>query len=167
MCIPIFPNGAHPTGRVPFRPTSPFPYDNCYHWASMKPSVRVHVREEGFDATEAIRLSGGDMVDMMSLFSSDRGHGKRALLARGQSASVPSGCTSELESSSSPLPTTEQRQDATASDEPDIFDPPTKDFRDPEFVPLVHLWLDLEANLKQEDIGDPVDLYRERFAITR
>ena len=161
MCIPIHPNETHPTGRTPACPTSPFPYDNCYHWACMKLDLRVHVTEEGYDKTQAIRLPAGDMVDMTSLFSSDRGRGRRALLARKQAAPT---------SPSTPAPATqasEQMKDATVGAEADIFEPPTKDFKDPEYIPLVHLWLDLPANLKQEDIGDPVDLYRERFAITR
>ena len=36
-----------------------------------------------------------------------------------------------------------------------------------ELVPLVHLWLDLEATLKEEDIPDPSGLFEERDAIVR
>ncbi|KAM5537907.1 hypothetical protein V8D89_008383 [Ganoderma adspersum] len=158
MCIPIHPNETHPTGRAPAHPSSPFPYNNCYHWACTKLDLRVHVTEEGFDKTRAIRLPAGDMVDMTSLFSTDRGRGKRALLARKHAAPT---------SPSAPAPaTSEPSKDATVGAEADVFEPPTKDFKDPEYIPLVHLWLDLPANLEQEDIGDPVDLYRERFAIT-
>ena len=167
MCVPIFPNEAHPTGRAPVRPTSLFPYDNCYHWASMKMELRIHAREEGFETTEAIRLGGRDMVDMTSLFSSDRGRGKRALLARQQAAPATSDASS-VQGSALP-PTTEQPNDTTAPGEVDVFGPPTKDPKDPEFIPLVHLWLDLPANLRQEHIqvGDPVNLYKEGFAITK
>ena len=127
--------------------------------------LRIRAREEGFDTTQAIRLGGRDMADMTSLSSSDRGRGKRALLARQQAASTVSDGSSAQ--GSALLSTAEQLKDTTASGEVDVFEPPTKDFKDPEFIPLVLLWLDLPANLKQEDIGDPVDLYKERFAITR
>ncbi|RPD57879.1 hypothetical protein L226DRAFT_575923 [Lentinus tigrinus ALCF2SS1-7] len=36
-----------------------------------------------------------------------------------------------------------------------------------EFQPLVHLWLDIEAHLKQEDIVSPVHFYEEIDAITQ
>ncbi|KAI1790362.1 hypothetical protein LXA43DRAFT_891074 [Ganoderma leucocontextum] len=164
MCVPIFPNEVHPTGRAPVRPNSPFPYDNCYHWAGMKLDLRVHAREEGFDNARAIRLPAGDRVDMRALLGMDRGRAKCTQLAREEAVSTPPDHASTPESS--PPSTNEQANDATASGEVDIFAPP-EDFEDPEYIPLVHFWLDLPANLKQEDIGDPVDLYRERFAIMR
>ncbi|KAM5537904.1 hypothetical protein V8D89_008380 [Ganoderma adspersum] len=160
MCVPIFPNEAHPAGRPPARPSSAFPYDNCYHWAGLDLDVRVLAREEGFDNSRAIRLPAGEQLDMDSQFRPDLGRAKRARLAREQAASIPPDHTALLESSPPP-PAVE---DVATPTEADIFEPP-EDFRDPEHIPLVHLWLDVADNLKQEDIGDPIDLYRERFAI--
>lgn len=167
MCAPIFPNETHPSGRPSVRPDGVFPYNNCYHWAAMDLDVRVQAREDGFDHTRAIELSAGEQLDMAMLFRPDLGRAKRTQMAREQAASKLPDRASAPESSS-PLPTAEHPKDpdVAASDEVDIFQPPV-DFEDPEYVPLVHLWLDLEDNLKQEDIGDPVDLYRERLAIIR
>ncbi|KAM5537900.1 hypothetical protein V8D89_008376 [Ganoderma adspersum] len=171
MCVPIFPNESHPTGRHPVRPDGKFPYDNCYHWAGLDMDVRVHAREAGFDDTRAIRLPPGDWVDMSSTLDLDQGRAMCTRFARQQavsdSCSSDKALASALESSS--LHASEQQggtaPSARASGEVDIFEPPV-DFEDPEYMPLAHLWLDLPANLKQEDIGDPIDLYRERFAIT-
>lgn len=127
--------------------------------------VRVHAREEGFDNKHAIRLPVRERTEMESLFRSDLGNAKRTRLAREAAASGPHADVSAREPSSAPL-TTEERKDTAASDEDDVFQRP-EDFEDPEYIPFVHLWLDLEANLKREDIGDPVDLYRERFVIMR
>ncbi|KAI1790361.1 hypothetical protein LXA43DRAFT_511652 [Ganoderma leucocontextum] len=162
MCVPIFPNESHPAGRTSVRPNGPFPYDNCYHWAAMALDVRVHAREEGFDNTRAIRLSVGEQMDMEELLGPDLGRAKRTRLACEQVVSAPPAHVSTPESS--PPSPSDLTNDATAPDEVDIFEPP-EDFRDPEYIPLVHLWLDLPAGLKQEDIGNPVNLYKERFAI--
>lgn len=165
MCVPIFPNEAHPTGRPSVRPGSSFPYDNCYHWAGMDLEVRVRAREEGFDNTRAIRLPAGQQLDMDAHFRQDLGRAKRTQLAHEQADSVPldHSSGSGFQVSSSP-PDARQSEDGAA--EVDVFEPP-EDFEDPEYIPLVDLWLDVAENLKQEDIGNPVDLYRERFAIMR
>ncbi len=34
-------------------------------------------------------------------------------------------------------------------------------------LPLVDLWLDLTDNLKQEDIPNPLDFFKERDAVVR
>ncbi|PIL33722.1 hypothetical protein GSI_04347 [Ganoderma sinense ZZ0214-1] len=157
MCVPIFPNEAHPAGRPPIRPGSAFPYDNCYHWAGLDLDVRVRRREEGFDNTRAIRLPAGQQLDLDAQFRPDLGRAKQTRLAREKVASV----RPALETSSEPS-VPEQPEDVT--NEVDIFEPP-EDFEDPEYIPLVDLWLDVADNLKQEDIGDLVDLYRERFEV--
>ncbi|KAI9063909.1 hypothetical protein FKP32DRAFT_1530492, partial [Trametes sanguinea] len=57
MCVPIFPNTAHPTGRTPLQsnPKGRFPYSNCYHWYQPVISgVRVRARPEEFDETNAV-----------------------------------------------------------------------------------------------------------------
>ncbi|PIL33730.1 hypothetical protein GSI_04355 [Ganoderma sinense ZZ0214-1] len=164
MCVPIFPNEAHPAGRTSARPATPFPYDNCYHWAGLDLDVRVRAREEGFDKTHATRLPAGEQIDMDTQLRRDLGRAKRTRLAREQAASVPPSDHPSALESLSPPPGSEVPAHVVASDEADIFEPP-EDFEDPEYMPLVDLWLNLVDNLKQEDIGDPVDLYRERFAI--
>ena len=162
MCVPIFPNETHPAGRPPVRPGSVFPYDNCYHWAGLKLDVRVRAREERFDNTRAIRLPAGQKLDMDLQFRPDLGRAKRTRLAREEAASIPLDHATPAESSPPPPPA----KDVTTLGETDIFEPP-EDFQDPEYMPLVDLWLDVAENVKQEDIGNPVDLYRERFAIMR
>ncbi|OSC97335.1 hypothetical protein PYCCODRAFT_1355082, partial [Trametes coccinea BRFM310] len=56
MCIPIYPNIAHPTGRPPLRPEGVFPFNHCYHWLDNILQVRVLSRPEGFDETNAVKL---------------------------------------------------------------------------------------------------------------
>ena len=45
-----------------------------------------------------------------------------------------------------------------------IFGDPSGDI---EFQPLVRLWLDLEAHLKQDDIPSPIHFYEEVDGISR
>ncbi|EIW54308.1 uncharacterized protein TRAVEDRAFT_85247, partial [Trametes versicolor FP-101664 SS1] len=60
MCIPIFPNMSHPTGRAPLPSERPFPYGNCYHWIDESVVIRVRARPEGFDETNAIKIPARD-----------------------------------------------------------------------------------------------------------
>ncbi|KAI0351941.1 hypothetical protein OH77DRAFT_1362833, partial [Trametes cingulata] len=41
MCIPIYPNTAHPAGRPPLQTNPEFPFPNCYHWFATSVDVRV------------------------------------------------------------------------------------------------------------------------------
>ncbi len=156
MCVAIFPNEGHPTGRVPVPVRQLLPLG----WLEVE-LARTH---EG----EGFRQGAGDPAAGERHGRHDLAvqRGKRALSACEQDAPVPVPADSALPFSPPPS-TIERPKDGTTSGEADIFEAPTKDFKDPEFIPLVHLWLDLPANLKQEDIGDPVELYRERFAVTR
>ena len=163
MCVPIFPNETHPSGRPSIYPGSPFPYDNCYHWAGLNLDVRVRAREDGFDNTRAIRLPAGQKLDMDAHFRADLGRARRTRLAREEAVFLPPDHGAPSSESSSMPPVAEK---FATPGEVDIFEPP-EDAKDPEYIPLFHLWLDIADNLKQEDIGDPVDLYRERFAIMR
>ena len=45
-----------------------------------------------------------------------------------------------------------------------IFGDPT---HDTELFPLVDLWFELTDRLKQEDIPDPMELYRERDEVVK
>ncbi|KAM5537895.1 hypothetical protein V8D89_008371 [Ganoderma adspersum] len=164
MCVPIFPNEAHPAGRASVRPDGVFPYDNCFHWAGLDLDVRVRAREGGFDNTGAIALPVRQQMDLEALLAPDLGRARRTRSTRGQAVSVPPNHVSTPTQSPSPPLTAEQPEDVAGSSETNIFEPP-EDLQDPEYTPPVELWLDLADNLKQEDIGDPVDLYKERFAI--
>lgn len=64
MCIPTFPNLNHPNGRAPLPSERPFPYGNCYHWIDESVVIRVRARQEGFDETNAIKITARDEVLM-------------------------------------------------------------------------------------------------------
>ncbi|OJT11022.1 hypothetical protein TRAPUB_12476 [Trametes pubescens] len=66
MCIPIFPNSTHPTGRAPVPSERPFPYGNCYYWIDESVVIRVRARPEGFDETNVMKISARNEV-LMSL----------------------------------------------------------------------------------------------------
>ncbi|KAL1945508.1 hypothetical protein VTO73DRAFT_2359 [Trametes versicolor] len=71
MCIPIFPNLNHPTGRAPLPSERPFPYGNCYHWIDESFVIRVRARPEGFDETNAIKIPARDEVLMSVAWGED------------------------------------------------------------------------------------------------
>ncbi|KAI0327934.1 hypothetical protein GY45DRAFT_1327006 [Cubamyces sp. BRFM 1775] len=70
MCIPIYPNTAHPHEREPVRPEPEglFPYGNCYHWFETTANVRVRSRPEEFDETHAVTLPAMGYVKMQQAF---------------------------------------------------------------------------------------------------
>ncbi|KZT01195.1 uncharacterized protein LAESUDRAFT_731406 [Laetiporus sulphureus 93-53] len=41
MCVPIFPNTEHPLSRDNLRPSTPFPFPNCYQYNSVQCTVRI------------------------------------------------------------------------------------------------------------------------------
>ena len=71
MCIAIYPNESHPTGRPPLHPTPGFPYTNCYHWIDTSMDVRVCARPNGFDVDDAIILPVEDEIDMQEFWGID------------------------------------------------------------------------------------------------
>ncbi|OJT06559.1 hypothetical protein TRAPUB_2636 [Trametes pubescens] len=71
MCIPIYPNSNHPTGRAPIHPETPFPYGNCYHWLNNNIHILVRSRVDGFDETNAVQISGKTEGFMGRTFSDD------------------------------------------------------------------------------------------------
>ncbi|RPD57878.1 hypothetical protein L226DRAFT_472381 [Lentinus tigrinus ALCF2SS1-7] len=73
MCIPIFPNTAHPGGREPVRPKPerPFPYDNCYHWSFTDTKIRVIASPEGFNARIAVKLDAYEDTRREKFFARD------------------------------------------------------------------------------------------------
>ena len=40
-------------------------------------------------------------------------------------------------------------------------------YADVEPLPLVHLWIDMPSQVKQEDISSPVDFFKERDAMVK
>lgn len=71
MCIPIFPNLNHPTNREPVRPERPLPYGNCYHWIDHTIEIRVRARPEGFDESNAVRITPRTQSKMDRMFTND------------------------------------------------------------------------------------------------
>ncbi|KAL7277705.1 hypothetical protein ACG7TL_008640 [Trametes sanguinea] len=71
MCIPIYPNTVHPTGRPPLRPEGVFPFKDCYHWLDNILQVRVRSRPEGFDETNAVKLSVDSICDLEEIWLED------------------------------------------------------------------------------------------------
>ena len=56
MCMPIFPNTSHPSGRLPVRPVADFPYSNCYQWfcSDMQYNVRIKNEKGQFGMVEKV-----------------------------------------------------------------------------------------------------------------
>ncbi|KAI0690768.1 hypothetical protein C8T65DRAFT_618209, partial [Cerioporus squamosus] len=74
MCVPIFPNTDHPTGRTPVRTVPEFPFFNCYHWFGPDISLKVRIKNGTYALTEDpryIRLDTGDYVDMEIIHQQD------------------------------------------------------------------------------------------------
>ncbi|KAJ8463621.1 hypothetical protein ONZ51_g10142 [Trametes cubensis] len=108
LCIPIFPNTSHPTGREPVKPEPEglFPYDNCYHWYDAEMvDVRVRARPEEFDETNAVTLSVDMRVDMETAWEKE--FSRIVQIQRTGQAEVPTKANPPREQPtlSSPVPT--------------------------------------------------------------
>lgn len=73
MCIPIYPNTSHPSGRAAVHTEPPFPYDNCYHWSSARDvGVRVRPRQTGhFDDDIAVKTRIRDERELWRMVARD------------------------------------------------------------------------------------------------
>ena len=71
MCIPIFPNEAHPTGRAALHTEPVFPFSGCYLWTFAETGVRVAPRAEGWKPREAVLLPPIQRVEMNLLWDLD------------------------------------------------------------------------------------------------
>ena len=71
MCMPIFPNVTHPTGRPALHTEPTFPYSGCYIWTFAETQVRVAEREEGWKTREAVRLPPIHEVKMQRTWGLD------------------------------------------------------------------------------------------------
>ncbi|KAL1945496.1 hypothetical protein VTO73DRAFT_2347 [Trametes versicolor] len=197
MCIPIYPNTNHPTGRAPIRPRRPFPYGNCYHWNDNTIHIRVRARPEGFDETNAVKISARTELLIGKLFMEDILRARKtavlqeSLLEVAPRPSIVRGredaaviasmiyapsvyCGRELldgDGASISSEWSRSRESAEVLNSNfdnflgmDIFAGPDEDLA---LVPLVDLWPDLAATLKEEDIASPLDLQKEIEAIQR
>ena len=189
MCTPIFPNTIHPLGRRPLvpEPLGSFPYTNCYHWPDMQIDLRVLARPEGFAREKAVKLPAEESLRLSMCLAEDKSKHFSAIKARHLSkvggADVP--CSSgdhpsnvrdrvlEVLENNDTHSTRTSSSDYSASwsgsAESDnmmdgFFGDPTQNL---EILPLVHLWVDMAATLKQDEIADPRDMYEERDAIVR
>ncbi|KAH9834769.1 uncharacterized protein C8Q71DRAFT_859134 [Rhodofomes roseus] len=71
MCIPIFPETEHPLSRAPLQPSRPFPFPNCYQYASAVVPVRIPNIPECYDHKDAISLSARETIHRDMYFCED------------------------------------------------------------------------------------------------
>ena len=71
MCLPIFPNETHPTGRPALHTEPVFPFPGCYHWAFADTGVRVLPKADGWKPREAVLLPPIQRVKMNQIWNVD------------------------------------------------------------------------------------------------
>ncbi|KAI0629485.1 hypothetical protein C8Q77DRAFT_1065328 [Trametes polyzona] len=91
MCVPIFPNTDHPTGRPAVRSERLFPFPHCYHWIDTNTIIRVRQKPGGYDDSTVIELSPEEHVALTNRFSDDYVRISRLLRKQDESAQVASG----------------------------------------------------------------------------
>ncbi|KAH9892022.1 hypothetical protein C8Q73DRAFT_650259, partial [Cubamyces lactineus] len=64
MCVPIYPNTKHPSGRPPVHASPEFPVPNCCHWFGPDYECDVRVIEGVFPEEETTKLPGKGHVRM-------------------------------------------------------------------------------------------------------
>ncbi|RPD56375.1 hypothetical protein L226DRAFT_468667 [Lentinus tigrinus ALCF2SS1-7] len=177
LCIPIFPNNGHPDGRVPL-PTEPlFPFDNCYFWSGLTMDVRIHARPEKFDWDETILLPAGLVhCQWQDYQSADMARQSRAREARQPQPDL-QGHAVDTTTATGPADDTNSVYEDTiysstsgASEYPDTLDEMfgfSSSWKEVELQPLFHLWCDVAANMKQDEIPSPDHLFEERDAIVK
>ena len=190
MCIPIFPNTNHPTGRESLQPSPEglFPYDNCYHWFQPKlVDVRIKARPEMFDETNAVSISVRTRIrTLMRLLDEDddkmyaRIQKMRQESATiqpppenapnaSQSVDISGSCDAVREvpvdlkdADVSSLCSARSSHSNHSLDNLAAMDIFSGPNDDVELVPLVDLWIsELGDHLKQEDIPDPQEMHAE------
>ncbi|KAH9935161.1 uncharacterized protein BXZ73DRAFT_100548 [Epithele typhae] len=166
MCTPIFPNTAHPTGRAPIRPDPAFPLANCAHWAGPDAALCVRVKRGRYARAEAVELPDDEYLRL------ERDRAEDAFRARSIAAEVavklersstPSSlCSSSTTSLSS---SSMGSWDDLADFDYDLFEPregPRKCH-----IPVVNIWLDIEAHLPPGHVPDPVEFMRQHEAVSQ
>ncbi|RPD57931.1 hypothetical protein L227DRAFT_551440 [Lentinus tigrinus ALCF2SS1-6] len=71
MVVPIAPNCFHPHGRKPVHSTPPFPLANCFHWVENDVTVRIRMREDGFEHNGSFKVNFDEHLAMMRSFEED------------------------------------------------------------------------------------------------
>lgn len=56
MVVPIYSNTSHAGGRASVQSTTPFPFDNCYHWLESMATVRLRRKADLFDEASAVQI---------------------------------------------------------------------------------------------------------------
>lgn len=196
MCTPIYPNNKHPAGREPLRPEKPFPYTNCSHWCNTL-EIEIHVlpRPELFNEDQAIQLSYDKQMRFDSHQFEDLLRSRRSLssstepppppppLPRTKTeppapavASDPSAAKLTLVTSASSRSSSRSsasrsvmsgESDMNSVDEIMAMDIFTGSNTDLDLLPLCELWLDMAAQLKEEDIPSPAGFFKERDEIVK
>ncbi|KAI0350638.1 hypothetical protein OH77DRAFT_1524768 [Trametes cingulata] len=171
MCIPIYPNTNHPTGRAPVHPETLFPFTNCSHWVGWDLERKVRVLEGNYPDELSVKLSSRQHVDMESYCGED--------LTRSHQAKMKHGGQTEVEQ-----PIAEEEPAASSTDEAslaqiselsecssgslediDIFGLEPRD--DDELLPVVKVWLDLAGHFADKDIPNPRGFVEESEAVIR
>lgn len=184
MCIPIFPNETHPSGRPALRTQPAFPYSGCYIWTFAETDVRVVSRAEGWKPEEAVLLPGSQRVKMNQFWDLDYAQIERAP-ATGRPQNRNEGktyvildfdailiftafdyekATCEVNSDSS-SETSSCRAESVGRSGMIGFRLPTAEVA--ELDPVVELWYELTEHLNDEDIPHPSELYAETDRIVR
>ena len=193
MCIPIFPAVHHPTGRPPFRPQPDFPFSNCYHWSGPEMNLDLHIKNGEFprekgeytwlpdrDAVILQDLCGDDTCEMYTNIAC-----REHKLAGGGAPSVHSEAPFDsgnvfdtdaqlvlevsqappFDNSSSFSSGRSRSMDRSywSDDEEVEIDPFALDKR--ACAPVVQIWLDLAAQLQEDEIPNPMDFLRHHQAL--
>lgn len=193
MCLPVYPNSTHPSGREPLRPRQPFPYNNCYHWIAMEMDIRVLARpEEHFDLRLATTLPPREQLRMNHQWTDD--HCRRKEMApicydAAIHPADPTGSPSLTEerdlvrdghTTLDPCPDSESlahscssRSCISGESDVDSVEAIWHVFgnsqigQDLTLLPLFELWEDVGAHLTEDEIPNPTGLFEERDAMIR
>ena len=69
--MPISPNTQYLKSRSPVTPQPSFPFGNCFLWIDSTILLRVKVREEGYDDSQATKLTAYDHCKLHSCFDGE------------------------------------------------------------------------------------------------
>ena len=181
MCVPIFPNETHPTGRRAIRPDGKFPYDNCYHWSLSEMDIRVAASPDEFDISIAVKLDAGEDDRRERLYCEDLCRQREALNAKTALSAPLADCDgADLAPAPAEAENSNERgslcsYESSVSDsysyagsidtmtEMGIFGDPSGNA---ELQPLVNLWLDFGSRFTKDDIANPVHFLEEIDTVT-
>ena len=143
MCVPIFPNTAHPNNRPAVLPRTRFPFSNCYHWAYFDVLLRVSSGEfPGSDDPRLVRLAAGEQARMDRLLTKDL---TTAILAKRERQET------------SPLPDYDLEEDMFART-PKVPE---------ELLPVATVSVDLAESFEETSLPDPMEFLRQYNALIR